>query len=261
MPSNLKSADPKNISGQKETIELKNNSFILPVIHLNHAKTPLLRQQLLSKINQAPHFFKNAPVVINLSGFTKNEADWKEIEHIISSVGLRIVGLTGCTGEALKDLMMRAGLPILSEGKEQRNASGFDPASIPNTLSPPIQNSTAAKKVPENSEKKTRVVTTTVRSGQRIYARNSDLVVVSNVNSGAELIADGNIHIYGTMRGRVLAGASGDTSCQIFCTHLSAELVSIAGEYWLMEQIPDAFCKKASHLFLKDGTLAIQALG
>lgn len=80
-----------------------------------------------------------------------------------------------------------------------------------------------------------------MRSGQRIYAPQCDLIVTSHVSAGAELIADGNIHVYGMMRGRALAGASGDRETQIFCTNLMAELVSIAGEYWLSDQIPAEF--------------------
>ncbi len=91
---------------------------------------------------------------------------------------------------------------------------------------------------------KTRIVNTPVRSGQQIYARDADLIVTNSVSAGAELVADGNIHIYGMMRGRALAGASGDRDCQIFCTNLAAELVSIAGEYWIMDQIPEEFLVK-----------------
>lgn len=80
-----------------------------------------------------------------------------------------------------------------------------------------------------------------VRSGQRIYAPHCDLIVTNHVSAGAELIADGNIHVYGMMRGRALAGAGGDRDAQIFCTHLAAELVSIAGEYWLSDNIPAEF--------------------
>nr|WP_238334327.1 septum site-determining protein MinC [Arsenophonus endosymbiont of Bemisia tabaci] len=104
---------------------------------------------------------------------------------------------------------------------------------------------------------KTRIITTHVRSGKRIYATNCDLIVNANVSARAELIADGNIHIYGMMRGRVLAGVSGDNDCQIYCTHLQAELVPIAGEFWLSEQIPADFIGKAVRLCLVNNALTI----
>ncbi|VFS06634.1 septum formation inhibitor [Enterobacter cancerogenus] len=107
---------------------------------------------------------------------------------------------------------------------------------------------------------KTRLIDVPVRSGQRIYAPNCDLIVTSHVSAGAELIADGNIHVYGMMRGRALAGASGDRNAQIFCTHLTAELVSIAGEYWLSDKIPAEFYGKAARLLLAEDALTVQPL-
>ncbi|MGC2413773.1 MAG: septum site-determining protein MinC, partial [Stellaceae bacterium] len=83
-----------------------------------------------------------------------------------------------------------------------------------------------------------RLVTTPVRSGTQIYARGTDLIVTASVSSGAELVADGNIHVYGPLRGRALAGASGDTAARIFCSRLEAELVSIAGNYLVSDQLP-----------------------
>src|SRR3984893_16049632 len=83
-----------------------------------------------------------------------------------------------------------------------------------------------------------RLVTEPVRSGTQIYARGTDLVVTAAVSPGAELVADGNIHVYGALRGRAMAGASGDVEARIFCSRLEAELVSIAGRYLVSEQLP-----------------------
>ncbi len=136
------------------------------------------------------------------------------------------MGISGCKDERQKREIDRAGLPLLSEGKGQKMAA---PEPVP------------APVVADNAPAKTRMIDVPVRSGQRIYAPNCDLIVTSHVSAGAELIADGNIHVYGMMRGRALAGASGDRDAQIFCTHLTAELVSIAGEYWLSDKIPAEF--------------------
>lgn len=99
-----------------------------------------------------------------------------------------------------------------------------------------------------------------MRSGQKIYAKHADLIVINNVSAGAELVADGNIHVYGIVRGRVLAGANGDTSRKIFCTGLFAELVSISGEYWLSDQIPSEFIGKSAQIYLKNKFLTINSL-
>lgn len=224
-------------------IELKGSSFTLSVVHLHHADPEVVRQALQDKINQAPAFLKNAPVVLNMASLT-GEVNWRLMQQAILSTGLHIVGVSGCKDESLKRIITRAGLPLLSEGKEQKQSVEVVEPAHPVEL-PAV---------------KTRVITAPVRSGQQIYAKNCDLIVTNSVSAGAELIADGNIHIYGMMRGRALAGASGDRECQIFCTSLSAELVSIAGEYWIMDQIPAEFFGKASRLCLSDGALTIQTL-
>jgi len=224
-------------------IELKGSSFTLSVIHLHHTQPEVVSQALQDKIDQAPAFLKNAPVVLNVSSLN-GAVNWKEMQQAIVATGLRIVGVSGCKDDALKRMITRAGLPVLSEGKESKPQAEALPEPI-------VQ-------APEAS--KTRIINTPVRSGQQIYARNADLIVTSSVSAGAELVADGNIHIYGTMRGRALAGASGDRDCQIFCTSLSAELVSIAGEYWIMDQLPAEFFGKAARLCLQDGVLTIKTL-
>ncbi|WP_312242393.1 septum site-determining protein MinC [Pantoea sp.] len=226
-------------------IEFKGSSFTLSVVHLHHSQPEVIRQALQDKIDQAPAFLKNAPVVLNVAALSGN-VNWKQLQQAVASTGLRIVGVSGCKDENLKRTIVKAGLPVLSEGKEAKKRSDEPaPADTP-----------AAPELPA----RTRIVTTPVRSGQQIYARNADLIVTSSVSAGAELVADGNIHVYGMMRGRALAGAGGDRDCQIFCTSLAAELVSIAGEYWIMDQIPAEFFGKAARLCLKEGVLTIQTL-
>ncbi|MBM1022376.1 septum site-determining protein MinC [Enterobacter sp. A11] len=229
-------------------IELKGSSFTLSVVHLHDAKPEVIRQALEDKIAQAPAFLKHAPVVINVSAL-EAPVNWKLLQQAVSSTGLRIVGISGCKDAELKAEIDRAGLPLLTEGKEK--ASRTAPVAV-QTPPPVVQNVTPVTK--------TRMIDVPVRSGQRIYAPNCDLIVTSHVSAGAELIADGNIHVYGMMRGRALAGASGDRDAQIFCTHLTAELVSIAGEYWLSDKIPAEFYGKAARLLLADDALTVQPL-
>ncbi len=99
-----------------------------------------------------------------------------------------------------------------------------------------------------------------VRSGKRIYARNGDLIVLAPVSPGAELLADGHIHIYNTLRGRALAGLNGDTSARIFCQCLQAELVSIAGLYRLAEDIEKSVLTKSVQIFLEADRLRIDVM-
>jgi septum site-determining protein MinC len=229
-------------------IELKGSSFTLSVVHLHEAKPEVIRQALAEKIAQAPTFLQHAPVVVNV-GALMGPVSWPQLHKVISESGLRVVGVSGCKDVELKAEIERVGLPLLTEGKEKaaRSAPPAKPASAePVSASPVIT--------------KTRLIDVPVRSGQRIYAPNCDLIVTSHVSAGAELIADGNIHVYGMMRGRALAGASGERDAQIFSTHLAAELVSIAGEYWLSDQIPAEFYGKAARLRLAENALTVQSL-
>ena len=107
----------------------------------------------------------------------------------------------------------------------------------------------------------TKIVRTPVRSGQQIYAKDSDLVVLSHVSEGAEVIADGSIHIHGTLRGRAIAGASGNTGAVIICDKLNAELMSIAGHYWLTgEQFADEYWQKKVMFSLENDSLKFESL-
>ena len=100
-------------------------------------------------------------------------------------------------------------------------------------------------------------MTEPVRSGTQIYARGADLVITAAVSPGAEIIADGNIHVYGALRGRALAGADGDVDARIFCSRLEAELVSIAGRYLVSEQLPPEQRGSAVHIALVDDQLTV----
>ncbi|WP_159567535.1 septum site-determining protein MinC [Budvicia diplopodorum] len=221
-------------------VELKGSSFTLSVVHLHHSEPEIIREALSEKVRQAPAFLHNAPVVLNVATLS-DEADWLQIQQAVTNAGLRVIGISGVQTEAQKLSVQAAGLALLTEGKVKAAK-----AATPSPAAP-----LAAK---------TRIISNPIRTGQQIYARNCDLIVTSHVSAGAELIADGNIHIYGMMRGRALAGASGDAESQIFCTQLAAELVSIAGQYWLSERIPTEFYEHSARLFLKDNILTIESL-
>lgn len=142
--------------------------------------------------------------MVNVSGL-ESPVNWSALQKVVASTGLRIIGVSGCKDARLKAEIDEMGLPLLTEGKEK--AIRPAPVEAPTHVAPP-QNVTPITK--------TRLINVPVRSGQRIYAPQCDLIVTSHVSAGAELIADGNIHVYGMMRGRALAGASGDREAQIF---------------------------------------------
>jgi len=105
-----------------------------------------------------------------------------------------------------------------------------------------------------------KLITTPIRSGQQVYAPGGDLVVLAPVSAGAEILADGNIHVYGPLRGRALAGVKGDTEARIFCQSLEAELISIAGNYKVNEDLQKEHWKEGIQARLEGDQLVITPL-
>lgn len=234
-------------------IEIKGSNFTLLVLYLNSNNIELIDKSLYKKIQEYPQFFKHAPIIVNVSNLL-NQVNWKEIQEVIIAHGFYIVGVSGCKDSSFKKVIIESGLPVLLEGKNTNK----DINSFYNTR---ILKKTKNEQCPRVKKiEKTHIINTPVRSGQKVYAKYSDLVVINNVSAGAELVADGNIHIYGSVRGRVLAGANGDVTSKIFCTTLFAELVSVSGQYWLSDQIPSHFIGKSAQIYLKNKFLTINSL-
>ncbi|ADV33829.1 septum site-determining protein MinC [Candidatus Blochmanniella vafra str. BVAF] len=228
------------------SIDLQGSNFTLLVMHAHTTCMPKIRLALIRKIKESPNFFTtNTPIIINVANINQS-SDWLKLYQTVSEVGLLIMGVCCCYNNQLKKTITKSRIPILTKGTNIIN-----------------YNKNYNSKIVEYHNYsvltfKTQIIYTPIRSGQQIYARNRDLVVIANVSSGAEIISDGNIHIYGAMRGRVLAGASGHEESQIFCSNLSPELVSIGGHYWLIDQIPQEFLGKSARFYLKNNALVIQ---
>jgi septum site-determining protein MinC len=231
-----------------QTLELKGSLFPLSVVSCPDLSVTALQSQLSQKVAQAPAFFYQAPIILNLTD-CQQTPDFAAIKQLFSELKLVLVGVCGANS-ALKQQAQQAGLAALQLGKESKS-----PAP---TAAPAKSQATPARSVSVAIDSK--IIEHTVRSGQQIYAKGSDLIVKGTVGAGAEVIADGNIHIYGTLRGKAIAGASGDSSKRIFCYNLQPELVSIAGNYWLSESLQGEFWGKAACIKLQDDQLVLADL-
>ena len=199
--------------------------FTVMVVRAGLLRDPVFETELAEQIRLSPRFFLNAPVVLDLKDaaeFTR-EAEFAEAREILRRHTLSLIGVQN-TAPAQLEAAAGAGL------------ASFAPNAPQPGRSPPREPTRSASATPVAA--KTRLVTQPERSGTQIYARGADLVVTAAVSPGAEIIADGNIHVYGALRGRALAGAGGDVEARIFCSRLEAELVSIAGRYLVSEQLP-----------------------
>ncbi|PMH41888.1 septum site-determining protein MinC [Vibrio sp. 10N.286.49.B3] len=215
------------------TPDLKGSSFTLSVLHLTGNDIANAVTFLNDKVAQAPAFFASAPVVINITQVDA-EIDFLALKEGIANAGMIPVGITGCKDKRIQNLASTAGFAVMTASKS--------PAQAPTQITP------------------TKVIKTPIRSGQQVYAKDSDLVILSHVSAGAEVIADGSIHIHGTLRGRAIAGASGQKEAKIICHDLQAELVSIAGNYWLSDKIETEYWKSKVMLSMTDDVLQFEVL-
>ncbi len=229
----------------EQIFELKGNLFTLSVLHLFSADTALLSKQLDEKIAQAPKFFAGAPIVINLSDVQDEALDFSFLKSMLSGLSLNPVGI--CNGsQEQNESAKAAGLSVLNYSQDVKGATAKQQTNtsiVEKTVHLPAQ-----------------VIHGTVRSGQQVYAKDRDLIVIGAVSHGAEVISDGNVHIYGTLRGRAIAGAKGYNEANIFCQKLEAELVSINGSYWISDSLQGEHWGSAVQIQQKNDSLEISAL-
>jgi len=237
----------------EHSLELKGSLFPLSVLHCTDLSAATLGPLLTAKLAQAPGFFYQAPIVLNLQD-CQDEPDFAALKQLFNDLKLVLVGVTGASA-SVKAAAQQAGLAALQAGKTAPAKTTTAEAS--NKATPTAQSATLQQ---QSGMMDSKVVEQTVRSGQQIYAKGADLIIKGAVGAGAEVIADGNIHIYGSLRGKAIAGASGDTSKRIYCYNMQAELVSVAGNYWLSESLQGEFWGKPACIKLQDESLVISEL-
>ncbi len=202
--------------------------FTVMVVRAGMLRDPAFTHELAQQVERSPRFFQHAPVVLDLKGVDgfADSADFIDAGELLREHTLALIGVQNAEPAQLA-AAAAAGLASFAPSATRPGRPAARPAAA-----------AAAAPAEPTPRASARLVTTPVRSGTQIYARGTDLVVTASVSPGAELVADGNIHVYGPLRGRALAGASGDTGARIFCSRLEAELVSIAGNYLVSDQLP-----------------------
>lgn len=229
----------------EQIFELKGNLFTLSVLHLFKNDIESLTQQLDEKISQVPKFFQGAPIVVNLQSLAEQDIDFVRLKNALEALQLNPVGI--CNGtQAHIDGAKQHGLSILNYTQDQVVKS--KPHAAPNT-------SIIEKEVFVPAQ----IIHGNVRGGQQVYAKNRDLIINGSVSPGAEIISDGNIHVYGALRGRAIAGAKGQDAV-IFCQKLNAELVSVNGNYWLSDALQGDAWGNSACISLDNESLKITAL-
>lgn len=216
-----------------------------------------LVQEMRERVTRAPKLFGRAAVILDFGGLsqTPDTTTAQALLDGLREAGVLPVALAYGTSE-IEQLSVQLGLPLLAKFRAQYESAEAAPAAPPPRRAPePAPPPPAPTAQPQPG----RMQLGTVRSGQQLYAENCDLTVLSTVGAGAEVIADGSIHIYGTLRGRALAGAKGNEGARIFCRDFHAELVAIAGRYKVLDDIPDNLRGKSVQVWLEQDQIMIAA--
>ncbi|MFF2049592.1 septum site-determining protein MinC [Stenotrophomonas bentonitica] len=253
--------------------ELKIGQVGIANLRIRTLDVERLTREMQERVARAPKLFGRAAVILDFGGLSKipDVATAKALLDGLRRAGVLPVALAYGTTET--DLLsQQLGLPLLAKFRAQYERAEAEPAPAPARapVAEPPRRSRAAAAVPAapapnavatgGAPKPGRMQTVNVRSGQQLYAENCDLTVMATVGAGAEVIADGSIHIYGTLRGRALAGAQGNTTARIFCREFHAELVAIAGHYKVLDDVPDSLRGKAVQVWLEQDQIKIAAL-
>ena len=204
-----------------------------------------LAQEMRERVQRAPKLFERAAVIVDFGGLaqTPDAATARALIDALREAGVIPVALAYGSSDNEK-LAVDIGLPLLAKFRAQ-----YEPVG-----------GSAAKAAPvAHGGQPGLIQTAPVRSGQQIYADNRDLTVLSTVGAGAEVLADGSIHIYGALRGRALAGAQGNEKARIFCREFHAELVAVAGHYKVLEEVPQELRGKSVQIWLDQDQLKIAA--
>ncbi len=240
-----------------QTVKVKGGLLPFTILELLDLNYELFESELSSLINQMPGFFNGAPVVLglekipNLDGFNA-----QRLFDICRQLQLKPVAYRG--QENQKVLVEAQGYAFLNQSQQRRVEEPETPQNKSSAQTDEQSDAQTLPTVPEHRPSK--VITQPVRSGQQIYVPAGDLIIMSNVSEAAEVMADGHIHIYGTLRGRALAGVSGDQSARIFCQRMEAQLISVAGYFKLAEDFQNSGWGKSMQARLIDETLLIEPL-
>ena len=259
-------------SQHEPAFELKGSTFTLSVMRLVRLNLDAIASELQSKIEQAPSFFRNAPVVLDLGSLEGAAAvpQFTEIVRLVRASGMVPVGVRGGS-DANRTAATEAGLAVLpgTTARALRKTAEVledNPPTAGAVPPEPVSGQQAEDEAEalmddeKDAAGRTLVVDQPIRSGQQIYSRNGDVIALKMVSAGAELVASGNIHVLGPLRGRALAGAHGDADAHIICQSLQAELVSIAGRYRVFEEVDRAVRGRAVHIYLTGDRLVIDPL-
>ncbi len=222
-----------------EPFEIKGKMSPITIFRVHTPELGRIEEYFDQNFSVLPEYFKKTPMVIDVSQLA-TQSDNLDAEGLTALLRKRGLTLAGFQGADNATPFIKQGLILWSDPK--RRSEGAPPK-------------TQSQKQAVQAYESPHVLTQPIRSGQQYYARNTDLIIMAAVSEGAEVLADGHIHIYGPLRGRAMAGVSGNTEARIFCTSFDAELVAVAGCYNVRDDFDENIIKTAVAVSLNSDIL------
>lgn len=256
---------PADLPNYEQAGELKFGQVGIANLRIRTLDVPQLAAEMRERVERAPKLFARAAVILDFGGLMQlpDDATARALVAALEAAGVHPVALAYGTPEN-DALAERLGLPVLAKFRSQYERAGEAPAAEPRAAERPSAPSAPREPAPPAPMAESEpglVHALPVRSGQQVFAANRDLTVLAPIGAGAEVVADGSIHVYGALRGRALAGASGFAGARIFCREFHAELVAIAGQYKVLDDVPKDLHGKPVQIWLdKNDILQIQPL-
>ena len=204
--------------------------------------------QLDKWTRNSPDFFVGRPIILDLAGTALTGSEIGELITTLAARGIRVMGLEGADPDQLSPSLPPFLESARSSAGRDLTTTGWDPATSRIAGPPPPREPTSL------------LIETPIRSGQSVVFPSGDVTVLGSVSSGAEIVAGGSIHVYGALRGRAMAGSTGNARARIFCTRNEAELISVDGYYRTADQIDADLRSRPTQCWLEGRVLSIAAL-
>lgn len=240
--------------------ELRSGQFSLMVLAIRHLDLLQLQTDLGEHVASAPALLRGAPVVLDLNPLSQlaDHGLLRELVARVQQAGLRVIALAANPG--VEDAALALDLPLLGLDRKRTRVIADETAEQPTAVAEPDADPEAVRHQEVAGLQPPLVLPGPIRGGQQVYARGRDLIITGAVSSGAEVAADGCVHVYGRLSGKAMAGAAGDLRARVYCLSFAAEVVSIAGNFKVFESAGRDVAGKAVEIFLDEGRLEIRPL-
>ncbi|MEE9352667.1 MAG: septum site-determining protein MinC [Thiotrichaceae bacterium] len=256
----------------QSSIDLKGEMNMQNILHIHSIDVRDILHALAAKRDEAPQFFLRSPLTVDCKAVEadSNKLDFSGLMKGIRALSFVPIGIRHLSPEGLQ-LAMDSGWAILRESKAKQVAikatenvadkeQSASQESVDQTNASSVESKGNEKPAETSNRHRVMVINRPVRSGQQVYSPDGDIVVLSQTGAGSEVLADGSVHVYGSISGRVLAGVNGDRSARIFCQGLDAELIAIAGNYQLLDEIDTPLKGQPAMISLDGDKLKIEPM-